>query len=117
MVDVVKVDGILGHEDEMAESDFICALLLVADDGGQEQIKDAEAENHGHESKEEVGEEHGDVASLRVVLENPIKVKLGHSEAHHEDQDSALPKVGEGAVVFSRCSRLLSRIQKPKENP
>ena len=99
MTDEIQVDGILGHEDEMAESDFIFALCVVADDAGQEQIEDAEAENEGHESKKKVGEEHSDGSFFRGVLEIPIKVKLGHSEAHHEDHDSTLPKVREGAVL------------------
>ena len=99
MTDEVKVDGILGHEDEMAEGDFIFSFFVVADDGGQEEIEDPKAENEGHESKKKVGEEHSDGSFFRCVLEIPFKVKLGHSEAHHEDHDSTLPKVGEGAVL------------------
>ena len=99
MADEIQVDGILGHEDEMAESDFIVALSVVADDGGQEEIENPEAEDKGHESKKEIGEEHCDGSIIRVVLEIPIKVKLCHSKAHHEDHDSALPEVRESAVL------------------
>ena len=93
LADVIKVDGVLGHEDEVAEGDLVGALLVVADDGGQQQIEHPEAENEGHERKKEVGEEHSDGAFFRVVLEIPVKVKLSHSKTHHEDQDPTLPKV------------------------
>ena len=72
---------------------------MVADDGGQKLIGDPKAENQGHEGKQELGEEHSDGAFFCVVLEIPIKVKLCHSEAHHEDQDSTLPKVWKCAVL------------------
>ena len=52
--DEVQPDGVLGHKDQLVEGDLSLALVVAPDDGGQEEVEEAEDNQEDHEYQENV---------------------------------------------------------------
>ena len=95
----VEPDGVLRHEDDVVEHDFLVALLVVEDDGGEQKVEDSEAHKQDHQAEQSVGEYDSDSAAVIKVsfriLERSFEVELSEAERHHEDGDSTHEVVSE----------------------
>ena len=59
-VAILQVYGVPSHEDDAVQADLILRLLVVLDEGGEEQVEQAEHDKENHECEENVGEDNGD---------------------------------------------------------